>query len=267
MRADSSVRPDTPSRVRLVRAARFVGHAFVAWVAATLVAPRLDACGCARLVRRVAIRTLRRLRVDVVVRGAPAATGGPVLIVANHVSWLDVYVLNTIAGSRYVAKAEVATWPLAGAITRGFRTIFLRRGSIRDAKRVKDVVATALRDGERVVVFPEGTTTDGAAVARFHAAMFQAAVDAGVPVQAVAIRYRRDDGVRDHAAAFVGDMTFLESLRRVLGRPTITAELTFGPVLRTDGRTRRELARLTHGFVSLTLVTPTLRLPTLRRAA
>lgn len=267
MRADSSVRPDTAPLVRLARAVRFVGHSLVAWAAATLVAPRLDAHGCARLVRRVAIRTLRRLRVDVVVRGAPAAVRGPVLIVANHVSWLDVYALNTVAGSRYVAKAEVATWPLAGGITRGFRTVFIRRGSVRDAKRVKDVVATALRAGERFVVFPEGTTTDGAAVGRFHAAMFQAAVDAGVPVQAVAIRYRRDDGTRDHAAAFVGDMTFLESLRRVLARPTITVELTFGPVLRSDGRTRRELVRLAHGFVSLALVTPTLRLPTLRRAA
>jgi 1-acyl-sn-glycerol-3-phosphate acyltransferase len=267
MRVDSSVRPETTPAIRAARAARFVGRSLITWAAATLVAPRLDPCGRARLVQRAAERTLRLLRVDVVVRGARPATGGARLLVANHVSWLDVYALNAIAGARYVAKAEVARWPLAGGIARGFRTIFLRRGSLRDAARVKDVVAAALREGDRVVVFPEGTTTDGAAVGRFHAALFEAAVDAGATVQAVAIRYRRADGTRDGAAAFVGDMTFLASLRRVLGRPAITVELTFGPPLRATGRTRRELVRLTHGFVSLALVAPMVRARPLRRAA
>jgi 1-acyl-sn-glycerol-3-phosphate acyltransferase len=253
--------------VRFARAVRCGGRSLPGWPAATLVAPRLDADGCARLVQRVATRTLRLLCVDVVVRGARPAAHGPLLVVANHVSWLDVYALNTIAGSRYVAKSEVATWPLAGGIACGFRTFFIRRASCRDAARVKDQVAAALRDGERVVVFPEGTTTDGAAVGRFHAALFQAAIDARVPVQAVAIRYRQADGTGEPAAAFVGDMTFLASLRRVLRRPQITAELTFGAIVHTDGRTRRELVRLTHGFVSLALVTPAVRLRPLRRAA
>lgn len=267
MRADSSVRPETPVSVRAGRAARFVGRSLVTWAAATLVAPRLDGDGLARLVQRTAERTLRLLRVDVVVRGPRPARGGARLVVANHVSWLDPYALNAIAGARYVAKSEVATWPLAGGIARGFRTVFLRRGSFRDAARAKDVVAAALRAGERVVVFPEGTTTEGAAVGRFHAALFQAAIDADVTVQAVAIRYRRADGARDPEAAFVGDTTFITSLRRVLGRPAITVELTFGPPLRATGRTRRELARVTHGFVSLALAAPMVRARPLRRAA
>lgn len=267
MRIDCCERPETPPSVRIGRAARFVWQSFVAWCAAVLVAPRLDAVARARLVQRRAVRTLHALRIDVVVRGARPSAAGPLLVVANHVSWLDVYALNAIAGSRYVAKSEVASWPVAGAIARGFGTLFLRRSSLRDAARVKDAVADALRAGERVVVFPEGTTTDGAAVGRFYAAMLQAAVDAGAPVQAVAVRYRRADGTREPDAAFVGDMTFLASLRRVLGRPTLRAELTFGPVLRSAGRTRRDLARLTHGFVGLALVTPSVRLRPLRRAA
>jgi 1-acyl-sn-glycerol-3-phosphate acyltransferase len=267
MRVDCSVRPETTPAIRIGRAARFVVQSVVAWCGAVLVAPRLDAAGRARLVQRRAVRTLHGLRVDVVVRGARSSITGPLLVVANHVSWLDVYALNAVAGSRYVAKSEVETWPVAGAIARGFGTLFLRRGSFRDAARVKNAVADALRAGERVVVFPEGTTTDGAAVGRFHAAMLQAAVDAGAPVQAVAVRYRRADGTREPDAAFVGDMTFLASLRRVLGRPALRAELTFGPVLRSTGRTRRDLVRLTHGFVSLALVAPSVRIRPLRRAA
>jgi len=147
----------------------------------------------------------------------------------------------------------VARWPLAGAIARGFDTLFIVRGRLRDAKRVKEEVASALRGGNRVVVFPEGTTTDGSDVGRFHAALFQAAVDAGAPVQPVAIRYRRADGRRDDAAAFIGDMTFVESLRNVLRRPSITAELTWGPVVLPHGLGRRDLVEITHRFVRLSL--------------
>jgi 1-acyl-sn-glycerol-3-phosphate acyltransferase len=118
---------------------------------------------------------------------------------------------------------------------------------------VKDAVATALRAGERVVVFPEGTTTEGDAVGRFHSAFLQAAVDAGVPVQAVAIRYQGPDGSLDRAAAFVGDMTFVTSLRRVLGRRRLEARLTFGPLMQPGTRTRRDLAAVSRAFVALAL--------------
>ena len=99
MRVDSSVRPETPPAMRAARAARFVGRSLITWAAATLVAPRLDPHGCARLVQRAAERTLRLLRVEIVVRGARPVGGGPRLLVANHVSWLDVYALNALAGA------------------------------------------------------------------------------------------------------------------------------------------------------------------------
>jgi len=228
-------------------------YSLVVWLAARWVCPRLSASGRMLLLERFASRTLGILGVRVTSRGRRPHHEGPCLIVANHVSWLDIYVLNALGGARYVAKSDVACWPLAGAIARGFETLFIVRGSLRDARRVKDEVAAALRQGHRVVVFPEGTTTAGASVGRFYAALFQAAVDTRAPVQPAALRYRTPDGRRDEAAAFVGDMTFLESLRNVLRRPSLTAEVTWGPLVLPHGLDRRDLVEITHRFVHLAL--------------
>lgn len=226
----------------------------VVWLGAVVVAPRLAVTSRNALVARFAAGSLAILGVRVRTGGAQPLRDGPVLVVANHVSWLDVYLLNTVlGGTRHVAKSEVARWPVAGAIARGFGTFFHARGSFRDAARVKDEVAAALRAGERVVVFPEGTTSGGDAVGRFHAAFFQAAVDAGVPVQAVALRYPGSNGLPDPAAAFVGDMTFVASLARILRRRRLEARLTFGPVLLPGQLARRELAAVSHAFVALAL--------------
>lgn len=231
-------------------------HLVVVWLAAVTVVPRLGAGVRAAWLARFARQTLGILGVRLVRRGARGACDGPVLVVANHVSWLDVYALQALHGGRSVAKREVRDWPVAGSIVRGFGTFFLVRGSCRDAARVKDAVAAALRAGERVIVFPEGTTTDGAAVGRFYAATLQAAVDAGVPVQPVALRYLDPDGTRDPAAAFVGDMSFVASLRQVLGRAALTAELTWGPPLHPSGASRRTLAAASRRFIATALGAP-----------
>ena len=253
MPPESAMR-STRLTVRGWRGAALAAQLVVVWLVAALIAPRLAAARRSRLATRCAVWTLAVLRVRPCVRGARPLRDGPVLLVANHVSWLDIYALNAaLGGARYVAKREVAHWPIAGRIARGFGTFFHVRGNVRDAARMKDAVAAALRAGERVVVFPEGTTTEGDAVGRFHAAFLQAAVDSGVPVQPVAIRYPGADGAPDPAAAFVGDMTFLASLLRVLRRPRLDARLTFGPVIRSTGRTRRDLAAVSHAFVALAL--------------
>lgn len=243
---------------RALGAAAFAAHAAGMWLLAVLVLPHLAAERHRRVMARLAAHTLAILRVRPRARGARAPGAGPMLLVANHVSWLDVYALHVaVGGSRYVAKREVAGWPVAGGIARGCRTFFHARGNLRDAARVKDAVAAALRDGERVVVFPEGTTTDGHGVGPFHAAFFQAAVDAGAPVQPVAIRYPDPTGAPDSAAAFVGDMTFVSSLGRVLARGGLDAWLTFGPVIQSRGRSRRQLALLSRRFVARTLAAGT----------
>ncbi len=233
--------------VRAWRVARMLLEVGLSLVRA-LVRSRGDGAAPSRFAARSAKRTLAALNVRLRVRGAPPVTTGAVLVVANHVSWLDVYALNAVAPARFLAKREVRGWPIVGLIAARTGTIFIVRGSFRDAARVKDRVASELAAGRRVVVFPEGTTTDGTSVERFYAAMLQAAVDAGAAVQPVAIRYTDAAGRLQPAAAFVGDMTFVESLRRVLREPLIDAELTFGAPI-AAARSRRELARATREWI------------------
>jgi 1-acyl-sn-glycerol-3-phosphate acyltransferase len=212
----------------------------------------------ARLVRRIACRTLRSLDVAVELGGSAPLVDGAALWVANHVSWLDVYVLNAVAGSRFVAKSEVRAWPIVGSTAARHGTFFLVRRSFRDAARVKDAIATALRAGDRVAVFPEGTTTDGHALRCFHAALLQAAIDAGAPIQPIALRYRDHAGRVSTAAPFIDDMTFGRSLARIVTAPMLTAELTFGPPIATPGRDRRDVTAAAERFVAGALGLPVL---------
>jgi 1-acyl-sn-glycerol-3-phosphate acyltransferase len=235
------------------RLSRAIAGFGVVWLAARWRAPRLGDVERRRLAGALARRTLARLDVHPRVTGRGFTPGGPCLLVVNHVSWLDVQVLNAVFDARFVAKSETAAWPVVGAIARGFGTFFLRRGSIRDAARVVGRVTAAIARGETVAVFPEGTTTDGLRLGRFHPAFFQAAIDAGVPVHPVAIRYRRPDGTISTAAPFVGDMTFLASLLRIAREPALTAELSLCPPLATIGRDRRQLAATAQHAVARSL--------------
>jgi 1-acyl-sn-glycerol-3-phosphate acyltransferase len=235
------------------RVVRLAAAIFAAWLRARLQAPALASPAWRRLVRTASARALAAVAVDVAVRGARPLLAGPVLVVANHVSWLDVQALGAIAPTRFVAKSEVRGWPGSGDLVARVGTIFLKRSSCRDAARVKNLLARALVTGDRFAVFPEATTTDGSRVAPFYAALLQAAVDAAVPVQPVAIRYRETDGARSAAAAFVDEMTFAGSLTRVLARPRLVAELTFGAPIYAADKTRRELAAECRAFIAATL--------------
>ena len=223
------------------RLVRIVGAFLFVWIVARLIAPWIGAARRQRLVGRLSSGVLAVMGVRLETRGEAPATG-PVLVVANHVSWLDVQVLNAVRSLRFVAKSETRRWPVCGGIAAGFDTIFLERGNVRDAARVKARVASALRAGQSVAVFPEGTTTDGRSLGRFYAALFEAAIEAGVPVQPIALRYPRADGAANPAAAFVDDMTFLESLLLVAREPRLVARVTFAPAIDTSARCRRRLA-------------------------
>jgi 1-acyl-sn-glycerol-3-phosphate acyltransferase len=206
-----------------------------------------------RAVEANAARMLDAIAVDVTMRGARPLLAGPVLMVANHVSWVDVQALGAVAGTRFVAKSEVRDWPVVGSMAERMGTLFIRRGSLRDALRVKNEIAKLLVSGARVVVFPEGTTTDGSRLGPFYAALLQAAVDAAVPVQPVAIRHCEADGTPSRAAAFIDDMTFADSLASVLERPRLVTELTFGPPIWAADKTRRELAARCRSFIATEL--------------
>ncbi|WP_374492390.1 lysophospholipid acyltransferase family protein [Streptomyces sp. ICN903] len=204
------------------------------------VVRRLAPARRARLVRWWCGAIAAALGVRVRVTGRPAA--GPALVVANHVSWLDVPLLAAVAPGRMVAKREVGRYPLLGRLAARGGTLFVDRERPRSLPDTVAEVASALRAGSTVVAFPEGSTRCGRGRGPFRGALFQAALDAGVPVQPVAIRYRargpaRGAGATDAAeavdtrAAFVGDDTLAASLRRVAAVGGLVAEVAVLPPL------------------------------------
>lgn len=184
-----------------------------------------------RQVPAIAAAWLRRgvaiLGVRVLARGRPHHA--PVLMLANHISWLDILVLATQSDSGYVAKAEVAEWPLLGWLFQVGGTEFIRRGSHADLTRVRGRMAARLKAGEHLTVFPEGTSGSEILPSRFRPRLIEAAVAAKVPVQPVAIYY----GSHPERIAFVGEDSFLNNLWTLLGAESQLAEVTYLPVLGT----------------------------------
>jgi 1-acyl-sn-glycerol-3-phosphate acyltransferase len=240
-----------PTRVR--RFGRLLVVLLGLYLDARVRVPRLASAHRRRVAQRWARRLLHTLRVEVRVRGHVPAADAPLLLVANHVSWLDSYALNTVSAARFVAKAEVLGWPVIGPIAAGFGTFFLKRGCYRAAARLVGGLAETLGAAQPVGGFPEGTTSQGDELLHFYPAMFEAAVLSGARVQPVAIRYRGADGAPTRAAAYVGDMSVLDSVRRLLLEPRLTAEIVFCAPLDPTGRTRRELAALARAAIAAAL--------------
>jgi len=185
-----------------------------------------------------------RVRLEGRVREIGAGEGTGVLVVANHLSWLDILVLGAVQPMRMVAKAEIRRWPLLGPLARRIGTLFIDRRGLRSLPGVVDQVAAALRQGAAVGLFPEGTTWCGAASGEFRRAGFQAALDAHVPVRPVSQRLRLPDGTPTTVGAFIGDDTLLDSMLRVLRLPRLVVEVRVLPLLEAGpGTDRRELAR------------------------
>ena len=165
------------------------------------------------------------------------------MLVANHVSWLDVYALNAALPVRFIAKSEVGKWPLIGVFARRAGTLFVERTRRSDVVRLNAQVETLLRKGEKIALFPEGTTSSGHGVLPFLAPLLQPAVTCNALVQAVAIRYTRADGSLCSEADYAGDKSLLAALLLVLTQPVIQAQLQFLPAITCDNGHRRDVAR------------------------
>ncbi len=188
-------------------------------------------------------KLLAIVRVRVTVHGRPPAVRGEgALIVANHVSWLDIHVLHSLIPSRFVSKAEVRDWPLIGWMAEQAGTLYLERRKKSDARRVNEAMAALLREGECLALFPEGTTTDGTRLLPFYPSLLQPAVVAGARVWPAVIRYRHPDGRINRAAAYHDDVSLWQSLKRIVAQDLILAEVRFLPPIAATGMHRRELA-------------------------
>lgn len=184
--------------------------------------------------------------------GIRSTVAGPIpergLIVSNHLSYLDVVIYASLVPCAFVSKEDVRDWPYFGAAARAAGTIFLNRSSHRSALRAAAAMTARLTGTVPVLLFPEGTSSDGAEVLRFHSTLFEPAIRSGAHVTPASIRYATENGVPERALCWFGDEGFLPHLVRTLGTPCIRAEVVFGPpAVYSD---RREAARAAHALVS-----------------
>lgn len=206
--------------------------------------------------RRIAIKRwsqslLRILGVRLHVHGEPPrARSGPVMLVANHVSWLDIFAINAALPVRFVAKSEVRSWPAIGWLSMKTGTLFIKRARRRDTLRINREIADAMLDGDTVAVFPEGTTTDGSRVLRFHSSLLQPALLAQAHVHPVALRFERGDGSLCIEAAYDGDKSLWDSILLMVAQPAIHVHLWFLPALALNVAHRRTLATAAHEVIA-----------------
>ncbi|MFB4262723.1 lysophospholipid acyltransferase family protein [Nonomuraea sp. GTA35] len=207
----------------------------------------------ARLTRLWARLMLRALGIRLEAHGAGIAAGTGTLVVANHISWLDPLVIAATVPSRPLAKREVAGWPLIGTLVAGAGALFIDRERLMALPSAVAAVAGALRAGDTVVAFPEGTTWCGRGMGGFRPAVFQAAIDAGAAVRPATLRYREGPAPSTRAC-FVGDDSLLASLLRVAATRDLVVEVRLlAPVRPAPGtagpRARAELAGIAEARV------------------
>jgi lyso-ornithine lipid O-acyltransferase len=166
---------------------------------------------------------------------------GAVLLVANHITWADIELIHSVRMACFVAKSEIERWPFVGWLASRGGTIFHRRGSTESLAQVSRTMVERLREGLAVAVFPEGGTGPGDHVRTFHARIFQAAIDAQVPAQPVALRFVRN-GVTVTDVAFQGNERFVGNFFRVLGGPSTRADVMFLEPLPVVSEGRKKLA-------------------------
>lgn len=199
----------------------------------------------AEWLHRVCRRALRRLSISVECSGEMPADG---LIVANHLSYLDILALSALAPFVFVAKKEVRAWPIFGWIAAKAGTLFVDRERRLDTGKVNESVGEALRAGLRVVLFPEGTSSDGSSVLPFRPSLFEPALIAGVAVTPAFISYSASSGSVGNDVCYWGKMTFVPHALKLFSIRSVTAQIRFGAMLR-NLQDRKQAAEATRSEV------------------
>jgi 1-acyl-sn-glycerol-3-phosphate acyltransferase len=230
--------------VRAWRLWRMTIHVVRGLLTLAFVFPRTDGPGRDKRVRRWGGHVLKIFAVGQVVVKPPGfdVAARKRLYIGNHVSWLDIYALQAVTAARFVAKKELSQWPVLGRLIRESGTVFIEREKRRDTLKINQTLQESLSRGDVLAVFPEGTTTDGRDVQKFHGNLLQGALDCGAEIVPFCLRYLDEHGEPTTIPAYIGEMTFWDSIQNVLRARRLGCELTFYAPLEVEGRSRRDLA-------------------------
>ncbi|GBG15464.1 1-acyl-sn-glycerol-3-phosphate acyltransferase [Novimethylophilus kurashikiensis] len=228
-----------------------MAHLFLGMAIAATLLPRLSPDRRRRLIRWWSGRVLRILNVRLQIKGErPTENLSGVLFVSNHISWLDIWLINAVQPVRFISKSEVRTWPLVGWLAEKVGTLFIERARRRDTSRISNAGTSALQQGDCLCVFPEGTTTDGTCMRPFKSSLLQSAVDSGTAVWPMVVAYPGKNGCPDTGIAYADDISMTQSMREILGRRSIDAVLEFLPPLPSQGLSRRQLSAQAEKVIS-----------------
>ena len=242
-------RPGTTSLlVRGWRCLCFGLHFVYMCLGTALLYPIVSQTQRLRLRQRWSLRLLSLLAVHI--DAAPFTAPPGCLIVANHVSWLDIFVINAVRPSAFIAKSEVRRWPFIGWLSARNDTIFLRRGSHGHARDINAEIEALLNAGRDVALFPEGTTTDGTHLRPFHAALLQPAIETRRPILPLALSYLDSKGNPSQAPSYAGETTLLQCFAAILSARSLVVRIQPCTVIESAGKTRREVCGNAHAAIS-----------------
>ncbi|NBO10359.1 MAG: 1-acyl-sn-glycerol-3-phosphate acyltransferase [Methylophilaceae bacterium] len=228
--------------IRIIRLIRIILHTIYGAAIATFVIPSATKRQRNWIISYWSRSLLRIMNIEVSIEGVPPSHDSTkTMFVGNHVSWLDIHVLNSVRAVRFIAKAELKNWPIFGWLAKQSNTLFIEREQKKDAVRVIEVASHSLSKGDCLCFFPEGTTTDGSELLAFKGSLMQAPINAKADVWPFVIHYPNEDNTPNKRMAFAGETTLVESIWQIvsLSHPKVT--ITFLPKISPEGHERRGL--------------------------
>jgi len=235
----------------VIRLARVAHHLIYGLCVGTAVYPFISRPSRRRIQQRWSQRLLSILGVRLPPVGQDCGSG---LLVANHISWLDVFAISSLAPASFVCKSEVRDWPLIGLLCERTDTIFIERASRSAALRVSQTLAGKLREGDRIAVFPEGSTSEGATLLPFRGALLHSAILSESLVQPLALRYLDTQGRTTTVPAYCGETTFWQSLCAIASAPGMTASIEMLETI--TAQTRKDFCEKAHAQIKTCLERP-----------
>lgn len=254
-----------PLSLRLVRLARLMAHLCRGLAIAWLRFPKLSESERHSEKLVWSKRLLSILSVSLHEDNVPRKLPERCMLALNHISWVDIFVIDSRFPATFIAKSEVRRWPMVGWLCTLVGTLYIERGRRSAARHARRAITLELERGTLIAVCPEGTTTFGRSLERFHAALFQPAVDAAATVQPVALRYLDTAGRHTDAAGYVGETSLIESVWSIVSTRHIVAKLSFLAPIPVRGHTRRSLAEKAEAAIAASLGVPVPRAPHPRR--